>query len=101
MRSEKLSRTEMLAVRVYAESWEINNRLKPFGVTRDDLIEVVRGVVGARADAVENDPLAAGGLFAYIFGTRFLRSLFRPKGWLIDRDENIEAVKHPKRDLKI
>jgi hypothetical protein len=91
----------MLATRVYAKPWEIDSRLVPFGITRQELIEVVKGVVGARADAVENDPISAAGLFAYIFGTRYLRSLFRTKGYLLHRKDNIEAVKHPQRDLKI
>jgi hypothetical protein len=91
----------MLAARVYGEIWEIDARLRPFGVTRQELIEVVRGVVAARADSVDNDPVTAEGLFAYIFGTRYLRSLFRTKGYLLDRKENIEAVKHPDRELKI
>jgi len=51
----------MLAARIYAETHEIDARLVPFGVTRQELIGVVRGVVGARADAVENDPMTAEG----------------------------------------
>jgi hypothetical protein len=91
----------MLATRHYVQPWEIDARLAPFGATRAELIQVVVGVVGARADAVENDPATAEGLFAYIFGTRFLRSLFRTKGYLLYRHDNIEGVEHPDRPLKI
>ena|ERR1700733_3539391 len=91
----------MLATRLYVEAHEIDARLIPFGATREEFFEVVRGVVGARADAVENDPITAEGLFAYIFGTRFVRSLFRTKGWHIHRKDNIEAVRHPNRDLRV
>jgi hypothetical protein len=94
-------RAKMLATRIYREVWEIDARLEHFGVTRAELIEIVRGVVGARADAVENDPATAEGLFAYIFGTRFLRSLFRMKGYLLFRHDNIEGVEHAERPLKI
>jgi hypothetical protein len=87
--------------RVYSEDWEIDQRLVAFGVTRAELIEVARGVVAGRADATENDPASAGGQFAYIFGTRYLRSLFRTKKWVLHRQENIEAVKHPDRDSRI
>jgi len=87
--------------RIYSEIWEIDARLRDFGVTRDELMQIVRGVVGARADAVENDPVTAEGLFAYIFGTRYLRALFRTKGWLLHRELNIETVQHPNRSLKI
>ncbi|MEH2472083.1 hypothetical protein V1281_006730 [Nitrobacteraceae bacterium AZCC 2161] len=91
----------MLSPRLYTETWDIDVRLQPFGVSRAELIEVVRGVVAARADAVTDDPVTAEGLFAYIYGTRFLRGLFRPKGWLRIREDGIEAVRHPQRNLKV
>ncbi len=91
----------MLTSRVYSEVWDVDARLSKFGVTRDELIEVVRGVVAARADAVADDPVTAEGLFAYIYGTRFLRGVFRPKGWLRVREDGIEAVRNPERDLKV
>src|SRR4051794_33947771 len=91
----------MLAARIYDEEWEVDPRLIPFGATREGIFEVVRGVVGARADAVENDPVTAAGQFAYIFGTRFLRALFRSKGWLLLREDGIESVIHPERPLRI
>ena len=78
------------------EDWEIDARLVPFDVTRRELIEIARIVAGARADTVENDPVTAEGLFAYIFGTRATRALWRTKGWRLHRSENIEAVRHPK-----
>lgn len=83
---------------IYKEDWEIDPRLVPFDVTRAELVEVARAVVGARADTVDNDPLSAEGQFAYIFGTRSTRALWRTKGWLLHRAENIESVKHPKVD---
>lgn len=91
----------MLAARIYAQDWEIDQRLKPFGVTRAEFFPVIEAVVGARADAVEDDPVNAGGLFAYIFGTRHLRGLFRPKRWLRHREHNVESVRHPERRLSI
>jgi hypothetical protein len=91
----------MFAPRIYREEREVNARLLPFGVTRAELLEAVRGVVSARADAVENDPLGAAGQFAYIFGTRYIRTLFRSKGYLLYREENIESVRHPERSLTI
>lgn len=81
---------------IYKEDWEIDVRLVPFEVTRAELFEIVRVVAGARADAVENDPVTAEGQFAYIFGTRATRALWRTKGWLLHRSENIESVRHPK-----
>src|ERR1051326_8186673 len=91
----------MLAARIYVEEADVARRLEPFGVTRDELIRIVREVVGARADAVDDDPIGTAGQFAYIYGTRHLRGTLRPKKYLRHREENIEAVKHPDRDLKI
>ena len=81
----------MLSPHVYREEWEVAARLMPFGVTRAELLEVVRGVVAARADAVDDDPLSAAGQFAYIYGTRYTRALFRSKGYLPYRREGIEG----------
>ena len=91
----------MPAGRLYIDDWDIDARLAEFGVTRSELYQVVREVVGARADAVENDPLSAAGQFAYIIGTRNTRALLRSKGWLVDRRENIEATTHPDRHVKV
>lgn len=91
----------MLTSRIYTEDWDVDQRLQLFDTTRDELIRVVREVVAARSDAIDDDPVTAGGQFAYIYGTRHLRGLFRPKKWLRCRDENIESVQHPEKNLKI
>lgn len=86
---------------VYSEDWEIDARLVPFQVTRSELVEVARGVLGARSEAVENDPATAEGQFAYIYGTRYVRAAWRRKGWLLYRENNIESVRHPQIDWKV
>jgi hypothetical protein len=86
---------------IYRDDWEIDNRLVPFEVTRAELVEVARIVAAARADIVDDDPLSAEGLFAYILGTRSTRALWRRKGWLLHRAENIESVRHPKLDWMV
>lgn len=92
----------MIPARIYNEEWTVDARLsETFGVTRAQLIQVVKEVVGARADAVENDPITAAGQFAYIHGTRNVRALFRARGWNLFRKDNIELVRHPERDLTI
>jgi hypothetical protein len=91
----------VLATRCYLEPWDVDARLIPFRVTRQELFLIVGGVVAARADSVDNDPATAEGQFAYIYGTRFLRSLFRTKGYFLYRQDNIEGVEHPERNLKI
>jgi hypothetical protein len=91
----------MAQAKVYREEWEVDARLQDFGVSREELVEVVRTVVAARADAVEDDPLSAEGLFAYIYGTRRLRQVFRSKGWMSFREDNVESVRHPDRNLLV
>lgn len=92
----------MLPVRIYEEEWSVDARLREvFDVKRSDFFPIIREVVGARADAVENDPISAAGQFAYIHGTRNTRALFRPKSWLIERRDNIELVRHPDRPLMV
>lgn len=87
----------MLAARIYSEGRAVDERLRAFGVTRAELLTIVHGVVSARADVVEDDPVTAEGTFAYMFGTRYLRQVFRSHGWLWHRKDNIEAVRHPER----
>jgi hypothetical protein len=86
---------------IYKDDWEIDPRLIPFSVTRQELIAIARIVAGARADTVENDPLSAEGQFAYIFGTRATRALWRKVKWLLHRSENIESVRHPTLDWSV
>jgi|SRR6185437_1585959 len=81
---------------------EIDARLaQMFEVRRDDLLAIVWSAVGARNDAVSDDPINAGGQFAYIFGTRGTRGLFRSKGWQIDRTDNIESVINPDTGVRV
>jgi hypothetical protein len=81
---------------------EVDARLlEVFGVTRDDLLRVVWAAVGARNDSVPDDPINAGGQFAYIYGTRGTRVLFRRNGWKIDRTDNIESVINPKTGVRV
>lgn len=92
----------MPAERIHVQEWEVTERLQAvFDCSKDECIDVVREVVGARADVVDDDPVTAGGLFAYIHGTRNVRGLFRSKGWLSYRRDNIEGVRHVSRDIKV
>lgn len=89
-------------MRIFKDEWEVNARLaETFSVSRADLIQVVREVVGARADAVDNDPVSAAGLFAYIHGTRNIRALFRSRGWTNETIDNMPLVKHPDQGLMV
>ena len=91
----------MAETKIFKESYDVAPRLNLFGVSRDELIRVVELAAGGRADAVPNDPLTAGGLFSYIYGTRGLREVFIPKGWYKDHTKGIESVVHPESEIKI
>lgn len=92
----------MLASRIYSEEWEIDARLASgFGVTRDDLVDVIRNTLAERSSSVEVDPINAPGQLAYIAGTRHMRWLFMSKGFVISRDRNVESVINPATGMKI
>jgi hypothetical protein len=88
--------------RIVENSEDIDARLQElFGVTRAELFGVVREVVGARADSVEDDPNFAEGMFGHIHGVRNTTGLFRSKGWSRDYKDNLALVKHPELPLKV
>ena len=92
----------MAVVKIVSEDWEIESRLRDeFDASKEEIIEIVRAAVGARRDAIDDDPVNAPGLLSYIFGTRAIRTIFRSKGWKISRLDNIEATYDPVRRAKI
>ncbi|MDR3424290.1 MAG: hypothetical protein P4M13_04320 [Alphaproteobacteria bacterium] len=93
----------MLSSKLYTQDHEVDGRLTRFPgkITHPELIEVVRLILSARADAIAVDPLSAAGQFSYIFGTRHLRLLLCPKGWVIDRTDNVESVRHEASGISI
>lgn len=86
---------------VLAEEIEVAPRLEQLGVTKSELLEVIRAAVGARRNATPFHPLSAGGLLAYLAGTEHLRRVFLPQGWQICRRDNIESIFHPEVGVKI
>lgn len=86
---------------VVADELEVAPRLEQLGVTKADLLQVVRAAVGARRNATPFHPLSAGGQLAYLAGTEHLRRVFVPQGWHICRRDNIESIFHPEIGIKI
>lgn len=87
--------------RVYSEIAEVQTRLAEFGVTKEELLDIVRAAAGAKGDAVPHDPITAAGTFAYIYGTRHMRNVFAPKGWIPKNTSNIESIDHPETGTKL
>lgn len=86
---------------VLAEEFEVAPRLEQLGLTKAELLQVVRAAVGARRNATPFHPLSAGGLLAYLAGTEHLRRVFVPQGWQICRRDNIESIFHTEIGIKI
>lgn len=91
----------MVSTMLYTKSVEVGSRLADFGISKEELIEVAEKAAGARRSAVDHDPVNAAGLLGYIYGTRALRDLLVPRGWEVDRTENIEGTIHPSRKIRI
>jgi len=91
----------MLDSKLFKDAEEVKSRLSDFGVSTDDLMKIVHAAAGGRNSSVSNDPKAAGGYFAYIYGTRALRDVFLPLGWKRDRHDNIESVINQADGVKI
>jgi len=67
-------------VALLREELDVTTRLAALGVTKAELLDVVRAAVGGRWEATPFDPVSAGGQFAWIYGTRQLRTIYLPQG---------------------
>jgi hypothetical protein len=84
---------------IYKESWEANRRLNELGLTREQLIEVVKASVAGRGDCTENDPPSAPGWTSWCYGVRRLRQIFRREGW--DKDDTGQLSTIANHELRI
>lgn len=91
----------MLKTRLYVAEHEVDQKLASFDITRQELIDVARQTLAARADAIDLDARIMPGMLSYLFGTRHLRIAFLSKGWRIDRTENVESIVNDKLGIKI
>ena len=89
----------MVPTRILKTEWQVEERLRQLGTSRAELIDIAERAAAARADSTDDDPNSAGGLLSWIYGTRALRGVFRPKGWKRNRADNIESVVN--RTLKL
>jgi hypothetical protein len=72
------------------------------GVSRENLLEVVEAIVGARADCTANDPPGSQGWSAYRMGTRRLREvLLVEENWTKDEVDQIPCVTNTKLGIRI
>ena len=72
---------------------DVSNRLEKLGLTREDLVDVVEAMVGAKAGCTDNDPPGARGWSSWRMGTRRLREVTLIKdGWEKDETDQISGV---------
>ena len=81
---------------------EVKNRLhEQFGVSKEQLIEVVHQGIAGRADCTPHHPSSMAGTRCWGDATKALRDLFVPLGWKADNTDNIPSVVHRQRQIKI
>lgn len=80
---------------------EVEDRLGRFGLTREDLLEVVSAMALARSNCTENDPPSAPGWSSWRDGTRRLREVALPLGWEKDDTENVSSIINRRLGLRI
>lgn len=86
---------------VLAQETQVLPRLEQLGLSKLELLDVVRAAVGARRTTTDFHPASAGGLLSWIAGTTHLRRVFIPQGWEISRRENIESIFNPTTKIKV
>lgn len=91
----------MIIAKLHTEEWEVDKRLAAFGVSKEELIDVVRSTLAERQSAVDVDVLNAPGMLSYIHGTRHLRFLLLSKGYRIHREKNVEACWNEETGIKV
>jgi len=91
----------MHAVRIYDQPYAVEDRLADFGVTRNEMIDVIEQIVAARFSVVSVDARAAAGQQAYLAGVRHTRFLFMRRDWEPNCDNGVESVYDPKSKTKI
>lgn len=83
-----------------ADPIDVVNRLDTLGWRREDLLEVVESMVGARNSCTENDPPGAPGWKSWCDGTRRLREIGTLMGLERDEEGQISSVHDKKRGIK-
>ncbi len=85
---------------IFATPIEVDGRLSDFGITREQLEEVVHAMIAARAGCTDNDPPSASGWSAWRYGTRRIREILRPHGWQKE-DTDLSAIVNHKLGMRI
>jgi len=86
---------------IFATPIQVDKRLSEFGITKEQLLEIVHAMVAARAECTDNDPPSAPGWSSWRHGTRRAREVFRPDGWLKDDTDQLPTIVKPAIGMRI
>ena len=71
----------------------VDRRLRQyFDTDRQQLIEIVKAAVAARAQSTDDSPRSAASYYAWAAATTRLRQMFRRMGWQKGDENGIETV---------
>jgi len=87
---------------IFVNPIEVTNKLESiFGLKKENFMEVVECMVGARNSCTENDPPSAPGWKSWCDGTRRLREEAMQHGWEKNEDGQISSIYDKNRGIKI
>lgn len=87
-----------MATVVHDTPWECERLLQRyFECEQNDLVEVVKSMVAARAGCTANNSKSAPGYYAWDAGIARMREIFLPKGWIAVEENGVELIAN--RDL--
>lgn len=79
----------------------VNSKIAALGLDKAKLMDVVHVMVAARNGRTANDVPSAPGYYAWSEGTRRMRELFIPDGWVKDESGQLSTLYSEERGLKI
>jgi hypothetical protein len=91
----------MIHAVIRTEPWDVARRLAQFGMTRDQLLEVVRACVSGAGNVTENDPPGSQGWEIYRFGVRRFREVLRGESWRSDNTDGLATIVNEQLKIRI
>lgn len=80
---------------------DVARRLADFGMTRDQVLEVIRACVSGAGNVTENDPPGTQGWETYRFGVRRFREVLRREGWEKDNTDGLATIVNHQLHVRI
>lgn len=87
--------------RVVVDPPAVDRELARLGLTREVVRTIAERAAAARAEALSIDPRGSAGWDSYRHGHRAMRLALLPKGWRIDRSNNVESIVNDKRGVQL